>query len=104
MKIIQSINKNALIIATISFLLGTILLLSHLITGWDQLVFLGIFYVLIATVLNGITFVGLLANTVVNYHYYRENLTTILIFLLNIPITVGYLFIVINNPLQYIQF
>ncbi|MDH7444997.1 hypothetical protein [Aquimarina sp. 2201CG14-23] len=98
MKIIQSINKNALIIATISFLIGTILLLLQLIIGWEQLIFIGIFYVLIASALNGITFIGLLANTIINYHYYKENLVTISICLLNIPIAIGYISLVINNP------
>ncbi|WP_298548224.1 hypothetical protein [uncultured Aquimarina sp.] len=98
MQIIQSINRNALIIATFSFLLGTILLLLHLITYWDKVIIIGLFYVLIAAALNGITFIGLLANTIINHHYYKENLTTISIFLLNIPITIGYFLIVVNNP------
>ncbi len=98
MKIIQSLNKNALIIATISFLIGTLLLLSHLITGWEPLVLIGFYYVLIATTLNVITLIGLIANAIINYQYYKENLTTILIFLTNIPIATGYIFIVFNNP------
>ncbi|OED39314.1 hypothetical protein AB832_04165 [Flavobacteriaceae bacterium (ex Bugula neritina AB1)] len=102
MKILQSINKNALIIATISFLIGTILLLSHLITGWDTLVIIGFFYTLIATVLNSITLIGLIANTIINHQYYKENLLTILLFLVNIPIAAGYIFIVFNNPFNTI--
>ncbi|WP_299442302.1 hypothetical protein [uncultured Aquimarina sp.] len=98
MKIIQSVNRNALMIATFSFLLGTILFLIHLITAWEKIIIIGLFYVLIAVILNGITFIGLLANTIVNYHYYKENLTTVLIFSLNIPIAIGYFLIVINNP------
>jgi len=102
MKIIQSINKNALIIATFSFLLGTILLLLHLVTTGEQILIVGLFYVLIAIVLNSITFIGLVANALINYQYYKENLTTISIFLLNIPIAFGYFLLVTNNPFQYI--
>ncbi|AXT58358.1 hypothetical protein D1815_22280 [Aquimarina sp. AD1] len=102
MQITQSANRNALMIATFSFLLGTILLLLHLIVPWEQITTIGLFYVIIAVVLNGITFIGLLANTVINYHCYKENLTTVLVFLLNIPIAIGYFLIVINNPFHTI--
>lgn len=98
MQITQSVNKKALMIATVSFLLGTVLFLMHLIIAWEQLIIIGLFYVLIATVLNGITFMGLLANSAINYHCYQENLTTVLLFLLNIPIAIGYFLIVTNNP------
>ncbi len=98
MQITQSTNRNALMVATFSFLLGTILLLVHLIIPWEQIIIIGLFYVLVASVFNGITFIGLLANAIINYQYYRENLMTIVVFLLNIPIALGYFFIVINNP------
>ena len=98
MQITQSINRNALMIATCSFLLGTIILLMHIIIPWDQIIVIGLFYVIIAIVLNGITLIGLIANSIINYHNSKENLTTIGIFLLNIPITIGYFLIVANNP------
>jgi len=98
MQITQSVNRKALMIATVSFLLGTILFLMHLIIAWEQLIIIGLFYVMIASVLNGITFMGLLANSIINYHRYQENLTTVLIFLLNIPIAVGYFLLVTHNP------
>ncbi|MHA7059986.1 hypothetical protein ACWGOQ_0022355 [Aquimarina sp. M1] len=100
MQITQRVNRSALMIATCSFLLGTLLLLLHLIIAWDTLIIVGLFYVLIAIVLNSITFIGLLVNTVINLHHNKENLTTVSIFLLNIPIAIGYFFIVINNPFQ----
>jgi len=102
MKIIQPINKNALIIAALSFLIGTIILLSHLITGWKNLVVFGFFFVVVATVLNGITLLGVLANMIVNYHYYKENLITISLIILNIPIAGSYIFIAFNNPFHTI--
>ncbi len=102
MNTIQPINKNALRIATISFLLGTMLLLLFLIFGSNVLLQIGFCYVLIASVLNGITLIGLLANSIINHQYYKENLTTILLVLLNIPITLGYISIIAGNQYQYI--
>jgi hypothetical protein len=98
MKIIQPINKNALIAATISFLLGTLLLLFFIISQSNIVLDIGLFYVIIASVFNVIVFVGLITNAILNYQYYKENLTTIILVILNIPITIGYIIIVINNP------
>lgn len=98
MKIIQPINKNALIVATISFLLGTLLLLFFIISQSNIVLDIGLFYVIIASVFNVIVFVGLITNAILNYQYYKENLTTIILVILNIPITIGYIIIVINNP------
>ncbi|WP_024768951.1 hypothetical protein [Aquimarina macrocephali] len=98
MKIIQPINKSALIVATISFLLGTLLLLFFLISQSSIVLDIGLFYVIIASVLNVIVFVGLITNAIINYQYYKENLTTIILVILNIPITIGYIIIVANNP------
>ncbi|WP_438422390.1 hypothetical protein [Aquimarina macrocephali] len=98
MKIIQPINKSALIVATISFLLGTLLLLFFLISQSSIVLDIGLFYVIIASVLNIIVFVGLITNAIINYQYYKENLTTIILVILNIPITIGYIIIVANNP------
>jgi len=98
MKIKQSINKKALMIATFSFLIGTVILLAYLIYPLGQTIIVGIFYILIALVLNGITLLGLIANSIINSQYNKENLQTILVFLLNIPIAFGYLSIVILNP------
>lgn len=98
MEIRQNINRKALAVATISFLLGTLILLLYLITASDAFLVGGLFYVLIALVLNGITLIGLLANAIVHYQYYRENLTTILLFLVNIPIAIGYVMLIMQNP------
>lgn len=98
MKIIQPINKSALIIATASFILGTMLLLFFLISPSGILVDIGLVYILIALVLNTITFIGLITNSFINYQYNKENITTILLVTLNIPIAFGYVIIVLNNP------
>ncbi|MBQ4822209.1 hypothetical protein [Aquimarina sp. MMG016] len=98
MEIRQTINKKALILATISFLLGTLILLLYLVFGSEAFLVGGLFYVLIALVINGITFIGIIANAIINYQYYKENLTTILLFSINIPVAIGYVFLVMNNP------
>lgn len=98
MKIIQSINKNALTIAVTSFIIGTILLLAFIIYPSDVLVTIGLFYILIALSLNTITIIELITNSFINYQYNKENLTTILLVTLNIPIAIGYAIIVLNNP------
>ncbi len=102
MRILQPVNKNALFIATISFLVGTILLISYVMIDWDTLIPIGIFYVLIAFTLNIITLVAVIANSLINYHLYKENVLTVVLFLINIPVAIGYFLIVINLPFQNI--
>ncbi len=101
MKINQPINKKALMVATVSFLLGTSILLLYLIFGSETFLVGGLFYALVALTLNTITLIGLFTNAIINYQHYKENLATILLFLTNIPIAIGYVFLVVNNPLQY---
>lgn len=100
MEIRQDINRKGLAVATICFLLGTIILLLYIITASEAFLVGGFLYVLIAVVLNTITLIGLLTNAIINYHYYKENLITILLFLINIPIAMGYVFLIMNNPLS----
>lgn len=99
MEITQPINKKALQVAIISLLIGTFILGLYLITKSESFLIGGVFYVFIALVLNVITLIELLTNAIIHYRYYKENLTTILIFLINIPIAVGYVFLVINNSI-----
>lgn len=99
MEITQPINKKALQVAIISLLIGTFILGLYLITKSESFLIGGVFYVFIALVLNVITLIELLTNAIIHYQYYKENLTTILIFLINIPIAVGYVFLVINNSI-----
>lgn len=100
MEIRQEINKKGLTVAIISFLIGTLILLLYLLTTSEALLVGGLFYVLIALALNTITLIGLIINAIINYQYYKENLTTILLFLFNIPIAIGYVFLIMNNPIS----
>lgn len=98
MQIHQSINRKALTIAVTSFILGTIILALYLTTGSEAFLIGGLFYVLVALAINTITLVGIVANAIINFHYYKENLTTILLFLINIPVALGYVTLIIKNP------
>lgn len=91
MKITQTINKISLLIAGLSFLLGTILYIIHRIEPSGHLIEIGLIYILIAFVLNSITLIGLIGNAIINRHHSKENLMTISLFLLNIPITITYI-------------
>ncbi len=96
MQITQSTNKKALQVATITFLLGTIILTLYLISESASFLIAGVFYVCVALVLNTMVFIELLANTIINYQYYKENLITTLCFLLNVPVAIGYFFLVMH--------
>jgi len=98
MKIIQNTNKRALKVASISFLLGSAILTLYLVSKSEPFLIGGIFYVTIALALNTITLIDLIINSIINYQYYQENLITILVFLANIPIALGYILLVINTP------
>lgn len=98
MKITQPINKNALITASLSFVVGTLLFLFYLIFQSGIMINLGVFYILIAAAFNAITFIGVATNSIINNQYHKENLITIALVVLNIPISIGYMAIIIRNP------
>ncbi len=97
MKIKQTLNKKALALAITSFLLGTLILLLFLVSKSEAFLIGGAFFVIIAVVLNAITLIQLFANSIINYQYYRENLITMLLFIVNIPIAIGYLLVAMNT-------
>ncbi len=94
MKIVQPINKIAITIAIVSFLIGTSLLLLYIFFKWSDLLFIGVNYVRIAFLINAIFLVFLIINALFFSKDTKENLITILLFLLNIPITLIYLQII----------
>ncbi|TPN81725.1 hypothetical protein [Aquimarina algicola] len=97
MKITNSINKYALFIAALSFILGTILLIAYLVSQSNSLISVGLIYVTIALALNTISFISVFANTLIHLKHYKENLVTLVLIILNIPITLGYITIVENH-------
>ena len=81
----------------LSFIIGTILLLLFLITRkFNAVITVGIYYVVIAFLYNLIIFVITLILAV----YYWQNRNELLghcgLLLLNLPIAIGYFFIVLN--------
>ncbi|MBG6128608.1 hypothetical protein IWQ47_000702 [Aquimarina sp. EL_43] len=94
MKIAHPINKIAIILALVSFLIGTSLLLLYICFKWSALLHIGINYVRIAFLVNAIFLAFLIINALFFSKDTKENLITILLFLLNIPITLIYIQIV----------
>ncbi|PKV49850.1 hypothetical protein ATE84_1888 [Aquimarina sp. MAR_2010_214] len=95
MKIAQPINKIAIILALVSFLIGTSLLLLYIfhITYIERstLRHIGLNYIRIAFLVNIIYLAFLIINAIFFSKDTKENLITILFFLLNIPITLIYI-------------
>ncbi|MFC5046792.1 hypothetical protein ACFSTE_09725 [Aquimarina hainanensis] len=95
MKFNEPINRNALLLAFVSFLIGSCLLLTYIIYPRGFFITTGYTYLIIAFAINSAMLVALLVNTFYKYKNYKENLLTISLFLLNIPICLGYLSFII---------
>jgi hypothetical protein len=93
MKIVQRINKIAITIALASFIIGTILLLIYSISHNHKMIDIGILYVQIACSINALVFITLIINTMINYKFYKENLITLVLISLNIPIVYTYIMV-----------
>ena len=93
-------GKFSTYLALTSFSIGTLLLAIHLFfPNTIEILVTGLFYVLFALLVNGITFFHLLYHFIIN-RFERETIAIrILILLANIPITLIYLNIVFNNNL-----
>jgi len=86
------------IVAGISFILGTLLLVLFLFfREFESIVMFGLYYVLIAFVINAFIFFWLINRLVARSENWIELLKAIGIILINIPIAIGYFFIVINT-------
>ena len=85
-------------IAFISFTIGTLLFSAFfLIPSSDNLIFIGLFYTLLAITLNGIVFLKLIYNWITDIENRNSTAKQGLVILANIPITILYLFIISNN-------
>lgn len=95
--VIQRIKNVCKGSALLSFIIGTILLAIFLITQkFDSIVTIGIYFVVIALWYNLVVFII----TLISAMYYWQNRIELLghcgLLLLNIPIAIGYFFIVLN--------
>lgn len=85
------------IVAGISFILGTLLLVLFLFfREIESIIMIGIYYVLIAFVINSFIFFWLIVRLINCSENKIELLQATGVILSNIPIAIGYFFIVIN--------
>lgn len=97
MKTVYNIINTGKLIALISFALGTCLLLSFLLfPKIDSIIIIGLYYVGIAALINAILFLFLILTAFVYWDYRIKLFKTCGLMLLNIPIAIGYFFMVIN--------
>lgn len=91
-------GKFSTYLAITSFGIGTLLLMLYLLFPETVLlIYAGYFYVLLAILINGITFLHLFYLFII-YRLHREVIAIrMLLLLANIPITVLYLYIVIHT-------
>jgi hypothetical protein len=80
----------------ISFTLGTILLLLHMIGQDEGLLVIGLLYVVAAFVVNLIVLLVLVALSFIHRAYQNVILQNAALILLNIPIAIVYIIIVFN--------
>ncbi|WP_343612167.1 hypothetical protein [Chryseobacterium oranimense] len=83
----------------ISFLSGSFLLVSYLISRADFLLITGFYFVIIAAVINMLVLLYELLEFLNNTSEKKSSGNSVLLLLINIPVTVLYIFIILNsNP------
>jgi len=89
--------------AIISFSVGTLLFLAFLVFEYfklknlvEPLIIIGILYVLLALLFNSIIFLSLLYTIVNDSKYYKTILAYTGLLILNLPISFGYLYLILN--------
>jgi hypothetical protein len=97
MKTMYNIINIAKLITILSFVLGTCLLLSFLLFPQeDSIAFAGLYYVGYVSLINAVLFLVLIITAFVYWDYRIKVFKTCGLLLLNIPIAIGYFFIVIT--------
>lgn len=91
----HAINYVAIRTAIISFVLGTLVLLPYKSTSDTGLLAIGYFHTLFAALVNTVLLPLILLNMVFYFNDNKEHLQSIVILLINIPITLFYIEIVI---------
>jgi len=86
------------IAAGVSFILGTLLLVLFLFfREFESIVIFGLYYVLIAFIINAFIVIWLITRLIIHSEKWIELLKAIGVILINIPIAIGYFFVVINT-------
>lgn len=80
----------------ISFLSGTLLLVAYMITKADFLPILGFYFLIIAAIVNMLILLYELLEFLTDVSDRRTSGNSVILLLVNVPITILYLFIVFN--------
>lgn len=96
MKSRNLLSNTGRITAYTCFAIGTIIFASHYHTSVDALIDLALWFILISFWINMFLLVLLLIQSIRNKEIRKENLTTCLIMLLNIPVTILYYWTTLN--------
>lgn len=83
-------------IPILSFIIGTLILLTYALTEISDLIFIGLAYVIIASLINLIYSVYLIYTYYKNVKTKENSITRLGITLCNIPITLFYIYLVFN--------
>ncbi|KMQ63447.1 hypothetical protein ACM40_01170 [Chryseobacterium sp. BLS98] len=81
----------------ISFLSGTFLLVSYLVTRADFLLITGFYFVMVAAVINILVLLYELLEFLNHISKKKSSGNSVLLLLINIPITVLYIYIILNS-------
>jgi len=77
--------------------IGTLILLAFFASKATELMFIGLFYIYLATAVNGIFFLVLLFECFRQKEYWQKIAATMLIMLFNIPLSLFYCFLALNS-------
>jgi len=89
-------NRVAVRIATLSFILGTMLMLTALMAENDFIITLGITFLVFYIPVTFIILLILFVNTMANFKDIHEHIMTLIIVLMNFPIALLYIYFL--NP------
>jgi len=81
----------------ISASIGTIILLTYFALKVDELMFVGLLYIYLATIINGIFFLVLLLECFRQKDHWRKIVAIMFLMLLNIPLSIFYCFLALNS-------
>ncbi len=88
----HGINRAVILLALLSFIMGSLLFLLYLVTQSSLLIAFGILFVFLSAGSNFIFLLILLMNMIVYYKNFQEHFTAMMILLINVPILGLYLF------------
>lgn len=91
--VFEKLKKTTLILGGYSFIGGTLILFSFLLTGISDIQIIGFIYNLTACIINGLFFGILLVLIVIYPRHYWKLIQLMLVLLLNVPVALLYLYI-----------